>query len=326
MRTVATQARALAIPILGILAGACATAPRRLIYETIPSRAVHAKETYAVYLPPRFDSAEQLPLVVFLHGGGDGADCFDEAGVGPILDAAIAAGTMPRVVILVPDGDLGFWENWYDRSAHWRDMVMHELLPRVRDQYRTAPCPAGCHVMGISMGGHGALRFAQLEHRSFASATIISGAILDTDKMIEFSQSFLVKLFVPVERIWGPTDHRARIAEQDIFLRWRGPADLKGVRLQLAWGDADRGGIAEANQRFAAHLDAHHIPYRKLIFPGGHKWTSWAPVLPELIARAVAPRPRASPLAASPRVSQKLEVEEGRVDRPAGHEQPKSAS
>lgn len=76
---------------------------------------------YAVYTPPGWRPDEQLPLVLFLHGGGDDEDCFDRAGFGPFLDAEITAGRAPRCVICVPDGERGFWENWHDGSHRWTD-------------------------------------------------------------------------------------------------------------------------------------------------------------------------------------------------------------
>jgi enterochelin esterase-like enzyme len=260
---------------------ACASFEKRLEYRSIESAYVHQRMSYAVYAPPGFRREEALPLVVFLHGGGDGPDCFDRAELGKILDDAVASGRAPRAVIVVPQGDLGFWENWRDGSLRYRDWVMREVVPLVRADYGTRPCPEGCHVMGISMGGAGALRFALFE-RSFSSVTSISGPILDADQMVEFSESFMIGLLVPVRRIWGPID-RSRIEREDPYRRWRSPGDLGGMRVMLAWGDADREGIMRSNRKFSDHLRERNVEHEELVFSGGHRWTSWAPVIEKVL-------------------------------------------
>ncbi len=71
---------------------------------------------YSVYTPPGWGPDERLPLVVLLHGGGSDLTSFDKYEVGAYLDAEHAAGRLPRVVIVNPDGEFGFWENWHDGS------------------------------------------------------------------------------------------------------------------------------------------------------------------------------------------------------------------
>lgn len=67
---------------IAIAVTACASTATRLTYGELESSALRKPMKYAVYAPPGWKKAESLPLVVFLHGGGDGPDCFDRAGVG----------------------------------------------------------------------------------------------------------------------------------------------------------------------------------------------------------------------------------------------------
>jgi enterochelin esterase-like enzyme len=233
---------------------------------------------YAVYQPLDRKPEERLPLVIFLHGAGDDPHCFDEAGVGQRLDAAIEQGRTPRVLIAIPQGDMGFWENWADGSRNYRDWVLDELLPEVQRKYGTAACPQGCHVMGISMGGFGALRFALLAPEHFSTVTALSAPIFDSEQMLDFRNSFWFGLIVPIRRIWGEPD-REQLAEEDLYLRWTRQPDLRGLRLMLAWADHDKSQILEANVKFRAHLNAHGIVHESQVFAGKHDWKSWTPVL-----------------------------------------------
>ena len=268
---------------------ACASTPHRLEFGHLESPSMGEEMSYSVYVPPGFTPDEVLPLVIFLHGGGDSPESFDAHRVGQTLDLAVAEGVAPRAVIVLPQGDLGFWANWYDGSRRYQDWVLDDLLPRVASDYHTQPCPEGCHVMGVSMGGAGTLRFALDRPGLFASATIISGPILDTEQMVSFARNPVLVPIIPTGRIWGPTGDRSRIERDDPFLRWTSDEDLGGMRLMVAWGEQDRGAIIETSQAFRDHLVEHGIEHEQLVFEGNHSWVSWRPVIEEALRRQVGP-------------------------------------
>ncbi|MCA9607548.1 MAG: hypothetical protein KC619_18200 [Myxococcales bacterium] len=286
------MARTTILVLAAALAGCGGSFPERLTYARIESAAVHGEMTYGVYVPPGFSAEERLPLVVFLHGGGDDAFSFDRHGVSGALDAAIASGEVPRVVIVVPQGDLGFWANWYDGSSRYQDWVLEEVVPRVARAYHTRPCPEGCHVMGASMGGAGSLRFALNRPAMWASATLISAPILSTEQMVAFVRNPLFVPLLPTDRIWGPVDDLDRIRRDDPYLRWSTPDALGGTRLLLAWGDHDRGAIRESGAAFAAHLEERGVPFDSIEYVGDHSWRSWTPVILEALRRQVRPHPQ----------------------------------
>lgn len=246
---------------------------------------MRAEMQYSVYTPPRFTPDERLPLVVFLHGGGDSPEAFDRARIGQTLDRAVARGDVPRAVIVLPQGNLGFWANWYDGSYRYQDWVLQDLLPLVQARYQTRACPEGCHIMGVSMGGAGTLRFVLNRPELFASATIISGPILSTEQMMSFVRNPVLVPLIPTGRIWGPPNDVERIRRDDPYLRWTQPADLGGMRLMLAWGTEDRGQIQETSAAFARHLREHGIAHERLVYDGNHSWVSWTPVIQEALRR-----------------------------------------
>ena len=287
------------IAVVALLLGACASTPPRLSYDEVELPDGERVLEYALYAPPGFAPEETLPLVVFLHGAGDGPDCFDEAGVGQRLDAAILAGTLPRAIIVVPRGDLGFWENWVDGSYRYRDWVLRSLIPEIARRWGTAPCPSDCHLIGISMGGHGALRFALLEPGAFATVTAVSAPILDTDDALALVNESWLRFVIPSRRIWGPGE-RELIERDDFFLRWTRPEDLGGVDLMLAWADADHAQIIETNERFVRHLEQNGIPHESFVFPGRHKWQAWTPALERILRARLSHGPHASPQASPP--------------------------
>jgi enterochelin esterase-like enzyme len=276
----------IAIILSLLLLGSCG-APKRLLYTEVESDAVGRTLGLGVWAPIDLQPEERLPLVVFLHGGMDDDTCFDDAQVGQYLDHALAAGEIPRAVIVVPDGQLGFWENWYDGSLNYRDWVIDEVMPKVEAQFHTLPCPDGCHVAGVSMGGHGALRFALFRPDRFSTVASLSGFIMSSDDVARFADAWYSRHFIPIDRIWGPVSDLERVENEDLFLRWTTQKDLHGLRLMVAWAEGDRQQIVDSNQAFETHLVERKIEHDLLIFSGGHDWKSWTPAIKQVLRFAI---------------------------------------
>ena len=80
-----------------------------------------------------------------------------------------------------------------------------------------------------------------------------------------------------------PSGNRARIEKDDLFRRWRRPADLGGLRLMLVHGTEDHDGIVLGTTRFHEHLDRQGIQHRYMTYEGGHKWVYWKPILVDVL-------------------------------------------
>jgi S-formylglutathione hydrolase FrmB len=116
-----------------------------------------------------------LPLVVMLHGlGGSHADAL--AGMSPAQGLALKAGgrTLAPMAMVTVDGGDGYW------NPHPGDnpmaMVIDELIPRCQRLGLGRP-PQRIATMGISMGGYGALLFAEKYPHLIAAVAAISPAI-----------------------------------------------------------------------------------------------------------------------------------------------------
>jgi enterochelin esterase-like enzyme len=277
--------------LLGAALASCAgdAFPKRLTYTELTSPAMQARMTYAVWAPADWTPEEQLPLVVFLHGASDTPDCLDRYGVAEALDRALAEKKLPRAVVVVPQGDLGFWVNWRDGSARYEDWVLDDVMTDVARHWRTQPCPTGCHLLGISMGGYGGQRLAMHRPERFASIASVSGPVIDVPAMIAFRTSWTMRTFLGAERAFGPADDPALLAKDDPFQVWRSPADVR-TRLLFAWGTEDSEDIRVSNERLAAHFAASGIVVDQVVFEGGHDWPYWTPVIIDFLGRQLGAR------------------------------------
>lgn len=265
-----------------IISGCSTFKPEALSYDEYTTGYKNKLMGYGVYTPPNWTPEEKLPLVLFLHGGGDNHTSFEKFQAHKVFDEKINSGEMPRVILVTPDGDFSLWENWADGKRHYRDWVMRGVLPRVQAKYNTLSCPEHCHLLGISMGGFGAMRFAYFEKNTFSSISVMSALILSNDQKENSKQSVFIKLLFPIKRIFGPNP-KERNAKENFFRTWPTEPHLINTRLQLIWGDKDTPRIRRANELFHIKLAEQGIKHSAFVYEGNHKWISWKPHLSRAI-------------------------------------------
>jgi enterochelin esterase-like enzyme len=169
--------------VLEKLDGACSVAapavphgtPGPSLSGTFYSAARRRAVGYTIAYPPGHRPGDDLALVVMLHGfGGNHADAL--AGLSPAQALALRPGgrPLPPVAMVTADGGNGYW------NPHPGDdpmaMVTGELIPRCR-RLGLGRSPQRIAVMGISMGGYGALLLAEKHPLLFAAVAAISPAI-----------------------------------------------------------------------------------------------------------------------------------------------------
>lgn len=142
---------------------------------TFYSRARNRIVGYTIAYPPGHRPGDRLPLVVALHGyGGNHTDTL--SGMPPAQALALRAGgaPLPPMAMVTADGGGGYW------NAHPGDdpmaMLTGELIPMCRRLGLGRP-PHRIGVMGISMGGYGALLLAEKHPGLVAAVAAISPAI-----------------------------------------------------------------------------------------------------------------------------------------------------
>jgi S-formylglutathione hydrolase FrmB len=116
-------------------------------------------------------------VLYLLHGGAGGNAAQWTTGGGavePITDNR-------RLITVMPDGGkVGWYTNWVDQSRGaqaWRDFHVDQIIPWIDANLRTIASKSGRAVAGLSMGGFGAIRYAQDRPDLFAYAASFSGAV-----------------------------------------------------------------------------------------------------------------------------------------------------
>jgi predicted peptidase len=125
---------------------------------------------YQVYVPAAYDASRAWPVVLFLHGSAErGSDGIRPTAVG--LGSAIRANPerFPALVLFpqVPEGKR--WSGDAEAAAL-------EALDRTLEEYHGDP--ERVYVVGISMGGRGALQIAARHPERFAGAVAVCGWVV----------------------------------------------------------------------------------------------------------------------------------------------------
>lgn len=163
------------------------------------SAAVGAPVSYHVWRPPAYDAQPQrrFPVLYWLHGSGSVLS--GVAAVSALFDAAVAAGRIPPLLVVFPNGlEYGMWCDAEGGLQPVESMLVADLLAEVDARWRTIPETRARLVEGFSMGGYGAARMALRHPDRFGAASMLGAGPLQLD-------------FLALNPIYQPIELRRRI-------------------------------------------------------------------------------------------------------------------
>jgi S-formylglutathione hydrolase FrmB len=128
---------------------------------------------YTIGYPPGHGPGDRLPLVIALHGfGGSHVDALSGLSPAQALALRVAGLPLPPMALVTVDGGGGYW------NPHPGDnpqaMLTGELIPLCQ---RRGLGAKRIGVMGISMGGYGAILLAEKYPEPIRAVAAISPAI-----------------------------------------------------------------------------------------------------------------------------------------------------
>ncbi|HET9065508.1 MAG TPA: alpha/beta hydrolase-fold protein [Gemmatimonadales bacterium] len=274
------------------------------------SAALGVERNYFVYLPPSYRSSphQRFPVVYLLHGyAGDEAEWITHGSITVVADSLIAHGTAPFILVMV-DGDRGYWVNWeqsptYEecaaseeldepaesgcaRQRRYGDYVAHDLIMHVDTSYRTIVGREGRGIMGLSMGGTGALLLALTNPRLFAATASLSAVAvpLATNKGLCDADIRSAPTFDAFEAGLGrPSPKWRKLWGTDTSVWWRHDPLRAAEHLRATGGTAPAirmevgrsDSLAGGNCALDASLTSLGLDHQFLLWDGAHDWQSW---------------------------------------------------
>jgi putative tributyrin esterase len=175
----------------------------------------------------------------------------------------------------MPEGDESYYVNAVERPQdRYEDYIVHDLVIEVEGKLPAAKGRANRAIIGVSLGGYGAVKLALSHPDLFVFAGGINSAI-DVP-----SRPFSIKRFQQWRHhssIFGPWRSQTR-HNDDPFVMIRSADLIRTPYLFLTCGEQEA--LLHANRNFAALLGRRHLPYEFHESPGGHDWNQWDKRLP----------------------------------------------
>ncbi len=212
---------------------------------------------YYIYLPPDYGTADRrYPVLYMLHGLGGHREEWIVYDLVNIADREIVNGNIPPMIIVLPQGDKGYWTNHTGDGPLWGEYVSRDLVAMIDSTYRTLRSPDARAIGGLSMGGWGALHHAFLRPDLFG----IVGAHSASLRTAGDSPDFL-----------GTGDEFARKDPMALAVSAKG---IEGLRIWIDSGETDQ--WAEQARQLSLELRERGIDNILQIYPGGHDYNYWS--------------------------------------------------
>ena len=227
-------------------------------------------------LPEGFEAqaTTDWPVLYLLHGAtGMHSDWTS------YTDAEDVTKSTNLLVVLPDAGDFGFYSDWWNQGnggpPEWETFHIVELRQLLERNWHAGDKRV---VAGLSMGGYGAMEYAERQPGFFLAAASFSGALDPIEGQID----------IGTDDLWGDP-----VAQAD---NWQAHdptvnvAALKGTALYVSYGDGGKGPldrvappsddlepwIADQNRAFVAALAKAKIPATIDAYgPGSHDWPYW---------------------------------------------------
>lgn len=231
-------------------------------YQSFLSPTLQQRVSYQAYFPPGYatDSTQRYPVIYWLHGlNGD-----QRRGVGftEKLDAAIKAGQVPAMIVILVNGmNDRFYCDSPDGKMPVETVIVKDLVAEVDRAHRTIARREARVIEGASMGGFGALYLGFKYPEVFGVVSGVMPGIHDDNSIVEmYPQTFQSvyggsREYFHRNSPWTLAEQNAGALRHRTFIRvWIGGADL-------AWRQ-------EFTGKFHQLLDRLDLEHEYRVIPG----------------------------------------------------------
>ena len=235
-----------------------AMGPSQTLSGSFASAALERVMPYLVYLPPGYATGSHRYSVLYmLHGLGGSDSEWRGMGLLDAADAMIRAHQIAPLIIVLPQGDHGYWMD-HAGSDHeaWGTYTARDLVAEIDGNFRTIPDREHRAIGGDSMGAHGAIQLALNHPDTFGVAG---------------GHSLVLRPFEQAFPFFGDRTQYAQRDPMSIV-----PAKPDAARSLTLWIDiGDKDPWAARAALFQAELGRFGLSSEWHEWPGDHSATYW---------------------------------------------------
>jgi S-formylglutathione hydrolase FrmB len=283
--------------------------------DVFVSQALGVRKYVAVYLPPSYarDATRRFPVAYYLHGlSGSETDWLSRAAIDVVADSLFAAGT-PEVIVVLPDGDDGWYTNWVDpvpyracadttrtesanrycvQQPNYDDYIARDVVSFIDSHYRTMADRAHRGIGGLSMGGYGAMILSLRHPDVFGAAASHSGVVSAMysgpkpfaaparyASTVDELRATATAFWNRYTRFYGSDLERWRAGDPARVAERLKQANQAVPKLFIDCGRED--GLVDQNRAFDWELTRLGIAHSYAEWPGAHTWRYWSAHVPE---------------------------------------------
>ncbi len=230
---------------------------------TFHSASLNRDMPYRVVMPASIPAGVRFPAVYLLHGGsGNFRDWTNYTDVARFAERGL--------ILVVPDAD----DSWYTNSAkrphdRYEDYITQDLVADVETRFPAATGRASRAILGISMGGFGAVKVALRHPELYAFVGGLSSALDAPGRPFSVAR---IGQYRHYRSIFGPVDSAIR-RDNDPFVLASSADPAKMPYFFLTCGDTE--GLLATNGSFADLLEKRHFAHEFHVVRGGHNWNQW---------------------------------------------------
>jgi putative tributyrin esterase len=236
--------------------------------SSFQSAALGREVSYLVDLPPGYDTSapRRYPVVYALHGLFEGAWFWERRGLAAILAPLRESGAVPEFLVVAVDGGNSFFVN--SPGGRYADMLTHDLIAHVESSYRVVQGRAGRALLGISMGGYGALGAAFREPGLVAAVATHSAMLLEAIPSAE--QGARRGQMAAFHQVFGDPIDPELWARNDPLVAARRLDPKTAPALYFDCGAEDRYGLATGHRDLDRILTERGVAHVFELPPGDH--------------------------------------------------------
>jgi putative tributyrin esterase len=170
----------------------------------------------------------------------------------------------------MPEGHESYYTNSATRPEdRYEDYIVKDLITDVEARFPVATGRQNRSIVGVSMGGFGAVKLGLAHPELFNFAGGLSSAIDVPSRPFSLKRIQQWRSHRSIFGPWGGSTQRYN----DPFVLARTADPIQTPYLFLSCGEQE--GLLPANRQFAAVLSQRHIGHEFHTIPGGHDWNQW---------------------------------------------------